>query len=82
MKQTSIKSDRVAELLERITRHTGESKVEAVTVALEQRWQALAARNRADHTLAWLEASVWPNLPARVRGKAPSKEEQEDLLGY
>ncbi len=82
MKQTSIKSDRVADLLERITQRTGESKVEAVTVALEQRWQTLVARNRADRTLAWLEASVWPNLPEKVRGRAPSKEEQEDLLGY
>jgi antitoxin VapB len=82
MKQTSIKSDRVADLLEKIVNYTGESKVDAVTVALERRLKDLERRNRAERTLAWLEASVWPSLPEESKGKAPSKEEQEELLGF
>ena len=81
MKQTSLKSDRVAELVEQITRQTGESKVVAVTIALEERLLRLESRDRAQRTLDWLRASVWPNLPQGQRGKAPSRKEQEELLG-
>ena len=82
MKQTSLKSDRVAELVEQITRQTGESKVVAVTIALEDRMRRLESQDRAQRTLDWLRASVWPNLPADQRGKVPSREEQEELLGF
>lgn len=82
MKQTSIKSDRVAELLEGIVRQTGETKVEVVTRALEERLQKLEAQGRAARTLNWLRTCVWPQLPAEQRGLAPAKEEQEELLGF
>ena len=82
MRQTSIKSDRVAQLLDQITAKTGESKVEAVRVALERRLEELQGSNQAQRTIEWLETIVWPQLPSEVRGKAPSKEEQEELLGY
>jgi antitoxin VapB len=82
MRQTSIKSDRVAELIERISSKTGESKVEAVTVALERRLKEIEGDARAERSLDWLRSAVWPQLPERVRGKAPSKAEQEELLGF
>jgi antitoxin VapB len=82
MRQTSIKSERVAELIERIATRTGESKVEAVTIALERRLKELEGGGRGDRTLDWLKGEVWPELPEGVRGKAPSKEEQEELLGF
>ena len=82
MKQTSLKSDRVAELVEQITRQTGESKVAAVAIALEERMRRLESQDRAQRTLDWLRASVWPNLPEDQRGRAPSREEQEELLGF
>lgn len=82
MKQINLKSDRLAELLERIVAHTGETKVDAVTQALEERLRALEAEERAAATLEWLRTSVWPRLPEGVRGRAPSKEEQEELLGF
>lgn len=82
MKQTSIKSDRVAELLERITARTGETKVEAVTRALEERSEALRGdADSAERTLQWLRAAVWSDLP-EDRRHAPTKEEQEELLGF
>jgi len=82
MKQTSLKSDRVAELLDAITESTHESRLEAVTVALERRLRELEGGNRAERTLGWLEHAVWPRLPKAERGRAPSKEEQEDILGF
>jgi antitoxin VapB len=82
MRQTSIRSDRVAELIERIASRTGESKVETVTVALERRLKELEGDARVERALGWLRSVVWPELPEGVRGKAPTKEEQEDLLGY
>ena len=82
MRQINLKSDRVAALLEQITQRTGETKVEAVTKALEERLGELKAKDRAARTLIWLRTSVWPKLPETQRGQGPSKEEQEELLGF
>ena len=82
MRQTSIRSDDVAELLDEIVEKTGESKVDAVRQALEERVERLRSQETADRALGWLRSSVWPRLPETVRGRAPTKEEQEDLLGY
>lgn len=81
MRQTSIKSDRVAGLLEEITARTGETKVEAVTRALEHRLRALPEESAEGRTLDWLRTSVWSSL-GEDYGRAPTKEEQEDLLGF
>ena len=81
MRQVNLKSDRVALLLEQLTQRTGETKVEAVTKALEERLRELEAKDRAARTLTWLRTTVWPNLETQ-RGQAPSKEEQEELLGF
>ena len=32
--------------------------------------------------LAWLEEDVWSGLPPGVRGQAPTRDEQDELLGY
>ncbi len=82
MRQINLKSDRVAALLEQIAQRTGETKVDIVTKALEERLQELEAKDRATRTLTWLKTAVWPNLPETERGEAPSKEEQEKLLGF
>lgn len=82
MRQTSIRSDEVAELLDEIVERTGESKVDAVRHALERRLGELQGHEKAGRTIEWLRTSVWPSLPEGVRGHAPSKEEQEELLGF
>lgn len=51
MKQVNLKSERVAALLEQITQRTGETNVDAVTRALEERLQELEAKDRAARTL-------------------------------
>lgn len=81
MRQTSIKSDRVADLLDAIVERTGEAKVDAVVKALEGRLRELDVQDASNLTLAWLESSVWPNLPKGMRGRGPTKSEQEELLG-
>jgi hypothetical protein len=82
MRQTSIRSDEVANLIDEIVERTGESKVDAVRHALEMRVEELQSRETADRALGWLRSAVWPRLPEDVRGRAPNKEEQEELLGY
>ena len=82
MRQINLKSDRVATLLEQITQRTGETKVDVVARALEERLQELEAKDRGARTLTWLKTAVWPNLPQTERGEAPSKEAQEELLGF
>lgn len=81
MRQTSFKSDRVADLIDKITDATGESRVEAVSKALEERLDSLQRGNRSRRTLDWLEAVVWPHL-GEDDGRAPSKAEQEEMLGF
>lgn len=82
MRQINLKSDRVAVLLEQITQRTGETNVDAVTRALEERLQELNAKDRTVRTLTWLKTTVWPTLPETQHGRVPSKEEQEELLGF
>lgn len=82
MKQTNVKSDRVALLLEEVMHRTGESKVTAVQNALELRLKQLDAAQYSDELLGWLESSVWSRLPAEERGRAMSKAEEESILGY
>ena len=38
------------------------------------------ARYRAVRRL--LQTDIWPKVPAEQRGKAPSKQEREQILGY
>ncbi len=82
MRQTSVRSDRVAELLDALVRRTGEARVDAVERALEGRLRHLEADDRAAATVSWLEHDVWSRLPPGVRGHAPTKDEQEALLGF
>ena len=58
MRQINLKSDRVAVLLEQLTQRIGETKVDAVTKALEERLQELEAKDRATRTLTWLQTAV------------------------
>lgn len=78
----SLESDQVAFLLEQITRRTGETNLDAVTRALEERLRELEIKDRATLTLTWLQTVVWPNLAEAQRGSAPTKHEQEELLGF
>jgi antitoxin VapB len=63
----------------------GESKTEAIRKALEERRQRLAppsAPDRVARLRRFLEEEVWPQIPADLRGKKLSKQEEEEILGY
>ncbi len=81
MKQISIKNERAADLLERVVLVTNESKTDAVTHALELYLKSLEASKRADAAIAFVREKIHPNLEPGQLGRAPSKKEQEELLG-
>jgi len=81
MRQFSIKNDRAAELLERITRLTGEGKTEAVVHALELYQAKLLGEREAEAVITSIRRAVHPYVLPAYRGKAPSKSEIEDELG-
>ncbi len=82
----NIKDPVTEELAREVAAMTGESKTGAIRTALRERRERLrliqpAADPRAA-LLAWLEEDVWSGLPPGVRGQAPTREEQDELLGY
>lgn len=80
MRQFSIKNDRAAGLLERITRLTGEGKTEAVINALELHQAEPLREGEAQRALGTIKESVHPQLLPQYRGRAPSTAELEEAL--
>ena len=80
MKRISIKNERAAGLLEQVVHITKESKTDALTHALTL-YLNLEASKRADAAIAFVRKKIHPNLEAGQLGRAPSKKEQEELLG-
>ncbi len=82
----NIKNRKVEELLETVVQMTGESKTEAVRLALAERLDRLSLHrvNTPDQTrfLTFLQNEIWAQIPARLRGIRLSKEEEADILGY
>lgn len=81
MRQFSIKNDRAAALLERITHLTGEGKTEAVVHALELYQEKLLGEREAEAVIASISQSVHPGVLPAYRGRTPCKAEIEDELG-
>lgn len=82
----NIKNEAVERLVAEVTRVSGESKTEAVRRALEERKARLAYRvadgDRTSRLRRFLEAEVWPGVPAEELGRRMSREEDESILGY
>lgn len=82
----NIKDREAERLAAEVAALAGESKTRAVRVALQERRQRLALRairsDRRERLLQFLESEVWPSVPRRVLGKAISKREREEILGY
>ncbi|NOX61167.1 MAG: type II toxin-antitoxin system VapB family antitoxin [Chloroflexi bacterium] len=81
----SINDREVENLIEHIVQVTGETKIEAVRIALTERYQRLARpsmpKDRRKRLLQFLENEVWPQIPSDQRGRRLSKEEEEAILG-
>jgi len=82
----NIKNPEVEDLLNRIVQKTGETKTEAVRVALAERYQRITQQilipSSAERLRHFLEEEVWPAIPEDVLGKPLSKEEEEQILGF
>jgi len=82
----NIKNSEVERLVEEVAGATGESKTEAVRVALLERRARLRMRlapdARARRVQRFLEREVWAVLPADQIGRPPTKAEREAILGY
>lgn len=80
MRQFSIKNDHAVELLERITRLTGEGKTEAVVKALELYQAELMGTAGAEGVIASIRTAVHPHVSPEHKGRAPGKAEIEAEL--
>lgn len=82
----NIKNPEVERLVDEVVDMTGETKTEAVRKALLDRRRHLIVRggklDRKERFLRFLEREVWPNIPEDQRGKPPTKEEIEEILGF
>jgi len=82
----NIKNEVVERLAAEVARMAGESKTEAVRRALEERKARLAFRVGDDDRRArlqrFLEAEVWPHVPAEELGRHLSRVAEDEILGY
>jgi antitoxin VapB len=82
----NIKNPKVERLAAEVARVTGETKTQAIKVALEQRRHRLLLGERVDdrrvRVLRFLEEEVWPLVPVEVRAQPMTKEEEAAILGY
>lgn len=81
----NLKNGEVERLAAEVAGMTGESKTEAIRVALQERQQRLKGRTiaqRRDRVLKFLETKVWPTLPEGERGRRLTRAEEDEILGY
>jgi len=82
----NIKNPEVESLVAEVAELTGESKTEAVRVALLERRRRLqlerAETLREDRLERFLDREIWSRVPADQLGCAPTKSEREEILGY
>jgi len=82
----NIKNERVERLVAEVADMTGETKVEAVRRALEERKARLVLYAPAGDPLARamriMEREIWPAIPAAQLGRRLSRQEEDAILGY
>lgn len=79
----NLKNKEVEKLAAEVAERTGETKTEAIRVALMERKSKLEEEHlhRREAARRWLEEEVWPNVPEHAR-RAVTKEEEEEILGF
>lgn len=81
----NIKNDEVERLAAEVARITGESKTEAIRVALQERQRRLKGRTieqRRERVLKFLDKEIWSALPPGERGRRLTQAEEDEILGY
>ena len=80
----NLKNDEVERLAAEVAGITGESKTEAIRVALQERQQrlkGLTIEQRRERVLKFLEKKIWTTLPEGERGRRLTQAEEDDILG-
>lgn len=83
----NIDDKETEKLAAEIASRTGESEADAVRQALRERHQRLGPdggkrKPEPGSLLRFLEAEIWPQIPAEERGRPPmTKAEREEILG-
>jgi antitoxin VapB len=80
----NLKNDEVERLAAEVAGMTGESKTEAIRVALHERQQRLRGRTieqRRERVLKFLEKKIWATLPEGERGRRLTHAEEDEILG-
>jgi len=81
----NINNAEVERLAAEIAEITGESKTEAVRVALTERRERLAhqlaSRPKGASFLRFLQEEVWPRIPDEELGRRLTRCEEEEILG-
>jgi antitoxin VapB len=82
----NIKNREVERLAGEVAGLANETKTEAIRRALAERKERLQLgrfqQSKRERLEAWLRTEVWPQIPAQVRGRPLSKEEEEEILGF
>jgi antitoxin VapB len=82
----NIKNVEVERLAAEVAQLTHETKTEAIRRALLERRARLRARAgrpaRRLELRAYLEKNVWPMMPPAELGRALSREQEDQILGY
>ena len=81
----NIKNQEVERLVNEVVAVTGESKTEAIRLALAERRARLRQRvdpaARSERRRRFLEREIWDKVPDDQKGRAPTKAEREAILG-
>ena len=82
----TIKNAEVERLATEVARLTGETKTQAIKVALQERRSRLTAdaesEARYDEAIRWLETEVWPHVPPEERGRPHDSARDDAIIGY
>ncbi len=81
----NIKNADVERLVEELARLTGESKTEAIRKALDERRRRLkgpSVTERRQRVVRFLKRDVWPTIPKKFLGRRPTRNEEDEILGY
>jgi antitoxin VapB len=82
----NIKNREIERLPAEVADLSGETKIEAIWRALEERRSRLVLRvgrkNRRADVLRVLERDIWPNIPRRMLGRRLTRAEEDRILGY
>lgn len=81
----NIKNTEVERLAREVSDLTGESKTEAIRIALEERKLRLESRRSTptvQQLMSVLESQVWSQIPEEFLGKGLAYLPVDDLLGF